>query len=156
MERLCIIPCGKRKIWDQEPDMGAVEARFAYTGIFHRLCQDYARTFFGQWVILSAKHGFLRPEDPVPENYDLGFHMKHPDIITIYDLKQQLEGKQLNDVKEVIMLGGKKFAPILADVFGKPAVFPLRGSQGIGEMQRKLKEAVMTGKEINPDNGAGI
>ena len=31
---------------------------------------------FENWVILSAKHGFLRPSDIVLENYDLAFDSK--------------------------------------------------------------------------------
>ncbi|WP_338781688.1 DUF6884 domain-containing protein [Metabacillus sp. FJAT-52054] len=148
MNRLCIIPCGKRKIWDKQPGLGPVQAQYAYTGVFHTLCQAYARTFFSSWVILSAKHGFLKPEELVPGNYDLAFQMKHPEIISIRDLRNQLDKKKLNNVDQIFMLGGKKFDRILSEVFGKSVQFPLKGSKGIGEMQRKLKTAVETETEI--------
>lgn len=63
MKRLCIIPCGKKKIWDVQPDAGPVRAEDAYLSPFHQACERYAKTFFDEWVILSAKHGFLRPDD---------------------------------------------------------------------------------------------
>ncbi|MBS2968789.1 hypothetical protein J9317_08470 [Metabacillus sp. KIGAM252] len=148
MKRLCIIPCGKRKIWDKQPGLGPVPAQSAYTGIFHKLCQTYARTFFTSWVILSAKHGFLKPEELVPGNYDLAFQMKHPDMISIRELQKQLDEKELNDADQIVMLGGKKFDQILCKVFGRSAIFPLKGSKGIGDMQRKLKVAVENKTEI--------
>lgn len=67
MRRLCIIPCGKKKIWDKYPDYGPMEAKDVYISPFGKACQAYATMFFENWVILSAKHGFLRPNDIVLE-----------------------------------------------------------------------------------------
>ena len=58
MRRLCIIPCGKKKIWDKYPDYGPMEAKDVYISPFGKACQAYATMFFENWVILSAKHGF--------------------------------------------------------------------------------------------------
>lgn len=82
MKRLCIIPCGKKKIWDIHPDTGPIRAEDAYLSPFHQACERYAKAFFDEWVILSAKHGFLRPDDTVPENYDVTFGTGHPEIMT--------------------------------------------------------------------------
>ncbi|MTH55766.1 hypothetical protein GKZ89_20450 [Bacillus mangrovi] len=142
MKVICVIPCGKRKIWDNEPGLGAVPAASAYTGVFHRLCQQYARTFYEEWFILSAKHGFLKPDDLVPGNYDLTFNQGSPEEITADALKQQTREKGIGDAEKVIMVGGKKFAPVLQRAFGFQALFPLTGSKGIGDMQRKLKAAI--------------
>ncbi len=76
MSAICIIPCGKKKIWDKYPSEGAVSAEEAYIGTFHRLAEQYAKKFFNDWIIISAKHGFLLPHDIVPENYDLTFGQK--------------------------------------------------------------------------------
>ena len=32
MATLVIIPCGQAKIWDKQPEVGAVQAQYAYTG----------------------------------------------------------------------------------------------------------------------------
>ncbi|OUM87621.1 MAG: hypothetical protein BAA01_04950 [Bacillus thermozeamaize] len=58
MKRLCIVPCGSKKVWDKAPSIGATEARHAYIGTFHKACQQYALQFFSDWVILSAKYVF--------------------------------------------------------------------------------------------------
>ena len=76
MKRICIIPCGKKKIWDKHSDYAPMEAKDVYISPFGKACQAYATMFFENWVILSAKHGFLRPNDIVLENYDLAFDSK--------------------------------------------------------------------------------
>ncbi|WP_454101224.1 DUF6884 domain-containing protein [Metabacillus sp. SLBN-84] len=150
MKELCIIPCGNRKIWDKEPHIGEVEAKYAYTGTFHLLCRQYADLFYSdQWVILSAKHGFLLPEDPVPGSYNLSFSMKSDEIIKLEDLKKQAADKNLLQYERLIVLGGKKFRPIAAAVFEGEAVFPLSGCRGIGYMQQKLKKAIAEKRRIH-------
>ncbi|MEK4884586.1 DUF6884 domain-containing protein [Bacillus sp. FSL W8-1127] len=142
----CIIPCGKRKIWDQHPEAGPVRADAAYIGIFHGLCQNYARLFFDHWGILSAKHGLLLPDDIVPGNYDLSFsdHHRKSEMIEISQLREQAEVKGAAAVDVVVMLGGKKFQPILREMFPEchDIQFPLQGSRGIGDMQKRLKDAI--------------
>ena len=44
---------------------------------------------FENWVILSAKHGFLRPNDIVLENYDLAFDSKSDEVINIEQLQNR-------------------------------------------------------------------
>ncbi|MBD1381366.1 DUF6884 domain-containing protein [Metabacillus arenae] len=148
-KRLCIIPCGKRKVWDKYPALSSVDAEKAYIGIFHKLCQKYARTFFDTWVILSAKHGWLLPEDEVPGNYDLTFNLKGESGISKEKLLEQAISKNILHIDEVVVLGGKKFQPIVNFVFKDIKVtFPLKGCRGIGEMQQQLKSAIMMKKEI--------
>lgn len=107
MKRLCIIPCGKKKIWDVQPDAGPVRAEDAYLSPFHQACERYAKTFFDEWVILSAKHGFLRPDDLVSGNYDVTFGTGHPEIMTADELSRQFHEKGFSDIEELVMLGGK-------------------------------------------------
>ena len=66
----------KKKIWDKHSDYRSMEAKDVYISPFGKACQAYATMFFENWVILSAKHGFLRPSDIVLENYDLAFDSK--------------------------------------------------------------------------------
>lgn len=149
MERLCIIPCGKRKIWDTDPEAGPTPARLAYLSAHHRNCQAYARTFFGDhWVILSARHGFLRPDDIVPENYDVPFSPQGVGEITPEQLRAQAEAKGLTTYPHIVVLGGRKFEPVVRSALTAPVTFPLRGLQGIGSMNQALLKAVRERTEL--------
>lgn len=151
MKSLCIIPCGRKKIWDHDPENGPTKAKEAYIGVFHRLCKSYAKTFFDDWAILSAKHGFLLPDDMVPENYDVSFSMNKEEIISIKSLKKQRTHKKLDVYDQLIVLGGKKYQPIIHEVFQHAALieFPLSGSRGIGEMQQRLKRSIENEQPIH-------
>ncbi|WP_186577658.1 DUF6884 domain-containing protein [Aquibacillus kalidii] len=150
-KELCIIPCGRKKIWDKYAHLGAVSAKEAYIGTFHRLCEQYATTYFDNWIILSAKHGFLLPVDTVSGNYDVTFNMKSDEIISINTLKNQVIYKNLNKYENIVVLTGKKYRPIVEASFHKDVTiqFPLLGSKGIGHMQRTLKESVLNKKPIH-------
>lgn len=105
---MCITPCGSAKIWCKRPDLGAVKAKDVYIGSFAKSCQEYASSFFDEWVILSAKHGFLFPEDFVPRDYNVSFNNSSEEVITIEALKQQISIKSLGEFEEIVVLGGKK------------------------------------------------
>lgn len=145
MNRLCIIPCGAKKIWDTAAaPSGPCPAKRAYISPFHRKCQAYADRFFDHWAILSAKHGFLLPDDRLDENYNVAFGSGHPAIISLHELKRQVSEKRLDRFEEVVVLGGKKFTGIVPEVFpGETRIyFPLVGSRGIGDMLQKLNRAL--------------
>lgn len=148
--RLCIIPCGSRKIWDKgNVPEGAYRADQVYIGALHRKCQAYAKLFFPRWVILSAKHGFLDPQDLISGNYNLAFGTKDPDIISIEALQALSRAKGLAAYKDIVVLGGKKFMTLVPHVFANAAIaYPLVGSQGIGHMLQRLDRAVMTNQEL--------
>lgn len=150
-KRLCITPCGKKKIWDKHPEAGPSVARDVYCGAFANTCQAYADSFFDAWVVLSAKHGFLWPDDVVGENYDLAFDSKSEQVITPAQLRQQIIEKQLDQYAEIVVLGGKKYERVVRAIFDEPAnslQFPLRQFKGIGYMLQALNEAVRDGKEV--------
>lgn len=113
MKRLCIIPCGKKKFGMPILMPGRARAEDAYLSPFHQACERYAKAFFDEWVILSAKHGFLRPDDIVPENYDVTFGTNHSEIMSAEDLSSQF-CKRLLQHEELVMLGGKNIAVCLA------------------------------------------
>ena len=46
MSTLCIVPCGRKKIWDKFPNHGPTEAKFVYIGPFASKCKEYAEMFF--------------------------------------------------------------------------------------------------------------
>ncbi|WP_053219882.1 DUF6884 domain-containing protein [Virgibacillus senegalensis] len=153
MKQLCIIPCGRKKIWDKQAETGPVTAKEAYIGTFHRLCEAYADHFKIDWVVLSAKHGFLFPSDIVPENYDLTFNHKSDQIVTKAYLASQVKAKHLDVYTQLIALTGRKYKPFISAGFSSvsPDInYPLEGCTGIGHMQQRLKRAVQDDVPIHP------
>ncbi|KLA35149.1 DUF6884 domain-containing protein [Bacillus cereus] len=149
MKRLCIIPCGKKKIWDKHSDYGPMEAKDVYISPFGKACQAYATMFFENWVILSAKHGFLRPSDIVLENYDFAFDSKSDEVISIEQLQKQMVDKSLLQFDEIVLLAGKKHKKVVTKLYPEEMItYPLEGCKGIGYMLQRLKEAVKEGEEI--------
>jgi hypothetical protein len=151
MGRVCIIPCGNKKIWDIKDTNEPHRAKETYVGTFHKLCQAYSKAFFDVWIILSAKHGFLLPDDLVSENYNLSFSMKEKNekIISIEELKEQILKKNLSEVDVIVVLGGKKFNKIIEGVFPTRDIsFPLQKFSGIGYMQQHLKRAIESKQEL--------
>ncbi|EJR90078.1 MULTISPECIES: DUF6884 domain-containing protein [Bacillus cereus group] len=149
MKRICIIPCGKKKIWDKHSDYGPMEAKDVYISPFGKACQAYATMFFENWVILSAKHGFLRPNDIVLENYDLAFDSKSDGVINIEQLQNQMVDKSLLQFDEIVLLAGKKHKKVVTKLYPEEMItYPLEGCKGIGYMLQRLKEAVKEGEEI--------
>ncbi len=103
------------------------------------VCNDV----FENWVILSAKHGFLRPNDIVLENYDLAFNSKSDEIISMEQLKQQMIEKDLLQFDEIVLLAGKKHKKVVTQLYPEGTItYPLAGCKGIGYMLQRLKEAV--------------
>ncbi|MHC8668808.1 DUF6884 domain-containing protein [Bacillus cereus] len=149
MQRICIIPCGKKKIWDKHSDYGPMEAKDVYISPFGKACQAYATMFFENWVILSAKHGFLRPNDIVLENYDLAFDSKSDEVINIEQLQKQMVDKSLLQFDEIVLLAGKKHKKVVTKLYPEEMItYPLEGCKGIGYMLQRLKEAVKEREEI--------
>lgn len=150
IKRLCIIPCGRSKIWDKQANIGHVEAQIAYTSTFHTYCKRYASEFFEEWVILSAKHGFLYPSDIISENYDVSFDSKPSEVIPYEELVQQIINKDLNQYNTITVLGGKKYYRVAEKIFdNKKLTYPLKEHKGIGYMVQALKKAVEEGQEFS-------
>ncbi|KGL40682.1 hypothetical protein HCJ57_10360 [Listeria booriae] len=149
---MIIIPSGKPKIWDKQSDLGAVKASEAYTGNFHRLCKAYAETFDGDYLILSPKYGFLKPDSLVLGTYDVRFTARGvtPETIGLEALTQQWQALGIQQAS-ITMLGGQKFKPLLEQITNGKQVFsfPLHGSKGIGDMQKRLRTALDTGEPFN-------
>ncbi|WP_174613054.1 DUF6884 domain-containing protein [Virgibacillus ihumii] len=150
MKQLSIIPCGRKKIWDRYENIGAVQASDAYIGTLHHLCRNYAEAFTDDWVVLSAKHGFLFPEDIVPGQYNVTFNQKSDEIITNHKLREQVQKKQLDQYDMLVILTGKKYKPVINSAFNKdqPRTYPLLQYSGIGYMQQALKQAVQDNEPI--------
>lgn len=151
MAELSIIPCGRKKIWDKQPELGAVPAKDAYIGTLHQRTRQYAEMFTDQWVILSAKHGFLFADDSVDGQYDVTFGQKSDEIISFDKLIKQAKDKQLDQFDQLVVLAGKKYKPIIDRTFTKdiPRVFPLLQYGGIGYILQALKQSVETNTPIH-------
>ena len=158
MKNLCIVPCGKRKIWDEKPkeneskpvDLGPVEAKCAYTGPFSTKCREYAEKFYpGEWCILSAKYGFVLPEEMISGPYNVSFNDKKTCPITIDELILQVRQKKLDDIENVVVLGGKRYASIAEKAFpGKSVSNPLANCRGLGYMMQKINHAIRNGNTL--------
>ncbi|MFH1984985.1 MAG: DUF6884 domain-containing protein [Pseudomonadota bacterium] len=147
MRTLCIVPCGKTKIWDKYPKAGPTMAKHVYTGPFAKKCRGYAELFYpDSWYILSAKYGFLKPGDIIPGPYNVSFNSKKTHPIDIQTLKKQAGRRKLNRFSNVVVLGGRNYVAIAREVFStKPIHAPLTGSGGIGNMMKRLNELIAQG-----------
>ena len=153
---LGVVPCGKSKLWDTEPDAGAVEASRAYTGPFHGLAKRYAELKCDRYVILSAKHGFLLPSDKIPGPYNATFASPGDDgLVTDDELRTQVEKLGLDKATKVVVCGGVEYAKRVKTAFaGAQCVVetPLEGKGGMGHLMKWLRSEVdaMDGKQGNP------
>ncbi|MBD3860813.1 hypothetical protein IEE86_13855 [Bacillus sp. 28A-2] len=152
MKRVCIIPCGAKKIWDVNPGAGSQPANLVYLSPLHQRTKSYAKTFFSDWLILSAKHGFLKAEEIIHENYDVAFGMPHADQMTQEELSHQFQEKHLTAYDELVILGGKKYRKVMDPLLHphQTAIYPLAPYKGIGYMLQALKRAVETNIELPP------
>jgi hypothetical protein len=151
---MIIIPSGRPKIWDKSPELGAVPANKAYTGTFHQLCKEYAQLFDSDYLILSPKFGFLYPDSLVPHTYDVRFTQKGvtKETISLNQLQAQWQALDTSPSTEIIILGGKKFQPLMEKIATDSIYtfnYPLHGLGGIGYMQRALKNAIEKGVPLS-------
>ncbi len=144
MNSLCIISCGKRKIWDNNPSNTSIKAKYLYTGVFTKKCIEYAEKMYNNsYCIMSAKYGFIFPEEYIKGPYNECFHIKNSNPISKEALSQQIKDKKLNNYDKVIILGGKFYTDMINELFPKKEVINLLdGCNGIGQMMKRLNELV--------------
>jgi len=150
MNTLCIIPCGKRKIWDKNPDAGPTKAKNVYIGPFAASCRRYAERFYrSTWCIISARHGFLFPEDIVAHPYEVSFLKPKTNPITIEELKMQATERGLGKYQRVVVIAGREYVTRVQRVFSeKEIVAPLMNCSSQGKMMRKLRDARERGEPL--------
>lgn len=123
MGTLCVIPCGKRKIWDKNPDTGPTKAKNVYIGPFAVSCRRYAEKFYSSsWCIISAKYGFLFPEDIVSGPYEVTFLKPATNPITIEELKAQAAKKCFEKYQKIVVIAGKEYAWRVQQVFSRKEI----------------------------------
>jgi hypothetical protein len=139
MKELCIVPCGSRKIWDKNPKAGTQKARDVYIGPYASQCIEYAERFYpDSWVILSAKYGFLFPDDIIPGPYNVTFNKKGSNPIAFEKLAIQVGEKKLLHCDSLVVLGGTEYVKIIEAAFpGHIIDVPLKNLR-IGEKLAKL------------------
>lgn len=149
MKTLCVASCGKSKIWDKQPQAGPTPAKDVYVGPFSGACGQYAQNFYpASWCILSAKYGFVFPDELIPASYNVSFNDRKSNPISESALLKQAQDKRLLEFDRIVVMGGEKYRRMMAAVFtGKQLVFPLQGMKDMGSMIRRMKQAVIAGKE---------
>jgi hypothetical protein len=118
--RLVIVPCGRAKIWDRHPDAGPTAAAHAYTGAPFTVNRQYAEQAGGDWMILSAKYGFLRPTCVIPGPYETTFKRRGTNPIGLGPLRDQVAQLGLDRYSEVIGLGERNTGPRLKLLLREP------------------------------------
>ena len=144
---LCIVPCGNKKIWDKIPDAGPTKARDVYIGPFSKKCREYAEKCYpSSWCILSAKYGFMFPDEVISGPYNVSFNKKSTKPISLQVLSIQVMKKGLDKYDCIVILGGKNYVDIVKKVFYQKKVYaPLSNCRGIGYMMEKLDKAIQSG-----------
>lgn len=139
MKDLCIVTCGKRKIWDIDVEAGPTAAKNVYVGPLSKKAKEYAEKYYSEnWMILSAKYGFLNPTDIIPEDYDYCFNIKKSKKISIDELEIQVLNKNLKEYNKIIVLGGKFYTDMILNLFPDNEIITLlKECKGIGYMLKK-------------------
>ncbi|OQB71648.1 MAG: hypothetical protein BWX89_01764 [candidate division TA06 bacterium ADurb.Bin131] len=147
MKTLCMVPCGNRKIWDKNPKAGSTKAEYVYIGPFAKKCREYAMRFYpSSWCILSAKYGFLFPDELVTGPYNVSFNDPKTNPITTKELFAQVKEKGLDNYDRIVILGGKNYVEMANEVFSsKEILSPLSDCKGIGYMMGKLNDSIKRG-----------
>ena len=143
MSRLVVAQCGGKKIWKDRPEMGTVPAQEAYTSTYFKKQRAYAEQFGDEWMILSAKYGFLKPEDNI-EDYNVTFKKKSTGPISSSELAGQIKRMKLGSYDEIVVLGGKEYLEATNKAFegtNAKIVAPFEGLQ-IGKRMRAINEAL--------------
>lgn len=144
---LVVVPCGRSKIWNGEPNRGPARAADAYTGTLFSLNRSYAERFGDDWIILSAKYGFISPDFEIPETYEVTFNRKGTNPISHERLRQQVKDLRLDKYSQVVALGGAAYRDAVTEAFASSPVhlvFPFAGLP-IGRMLQATKRALDNG-----------
>jgi hypothetical protein len=146
---LCIVSCGRKKIWDRDPTARKVRASEAYIGQFSRKCSEYAKKFYpDSWCYLSAKHGFLFPNEKIPGQYNVSF-LKNTQCKSLQKkFILQIREKHLDRYDSIVLLGGKRYFAAIEPLFSSKLTNPLQGLRGIGWMMQAINIAIKNNKPL--------
>jgi hypothetical protein len=150
MKVLVVVPCGKRKIWDKHPERGPTKAREAYIGAPFIVNREYAEKFGDEWVILSAKYGFIEPDFIILKNYDVTFDDRSTKPISIEQLKKQVDAKFIG-FHRVTALGSRRYAEIVLKAFEqtKSEINTPSAGLSVGYAMGKVKDAIRNNRPLS-------
>ena len=140
---LVLVACGQKKIWSKQPQIGAVPAKDAYIGPVFSAERRVAEAWGLPWMILSAKYGFLDPTEQI-RDYNVTFLKPRTNPISAAALRTQVRGLGLDELQEVRVLGGSRYAQAARVAFAGTKVrvtSPVAGLR-LGEMLQRLNELV--------------
>ena len=150
MSTLAIVQCGQRKIWDKHPDAGPTAAKDAYVSPYFKMNRAYAEHFADQWVILSAKYGFLDPDTEI-RNYNVTFLKSSTHPISVDKLRRQVPQMRPCNFKKVIVIGGADYGRMVQQSFDETGCridLFFKKYKGIGYIQQAVKNALKTGRPL--------
>jgi cytoplasmic iron level regulating protein YaaA (DUF328/UPF0246 family) len=138
LNKIVIITCGKSKSLDSK-----CSAKNAYNGRSFQLKKKYAELSNNPWFILSAKYGFIQPDDIIEPNYDKTIKTKK-EIRTLANLiaSQIPNYLEFAIADEIIFLGPESYEESIKKAFSNirllNIIHPTHGLKQ-GESQRAIK-----------------
>ncbi len=141
---LVIVPCGRSKVWSKQPSAGPTVAKDAYTGSPFKVNRRFAEREGYDWIILSAKYGFISPDFVLPGPYEVTFKRKSSGPVKTEALKQQVADLRLDRYVDVVGLGGKEYRAAIVAAFEDTVIeprFPFAGLP-IGKAMQATKQAI--------------
>ena len=139
---LVVVPCGKRKIWKRNLKAGPTKAKDAYVGSPFKVNREYAEKFADEWVILSAKYGFIEPDFVIPEDYDVTFSDPSTNPISLEHLKEQ--AIQMTGFDKIVALGSAEYAEMVKRAFQETGIDVSTPTVGLNVIKAvgKVKDAI--------------
>ena len=148
MSKLCIVPCGSRKIWEKNSKAGPTQAKAVYIGSYAKKCIEYAEKFYsGHYRILSAKYGLMRPDFIISQDYNVTFNNPSGHVVSMERLAEQVYEEGLKKkYKEVVVLGGREYVSRISIAFNGCVIHtPLATCKGMGYMMQKINKSILRG-----------
>jgi len=142
--KLVIIGCSKSKIWDKNPSAGPQKAGNVYVSPYFKAKRRFAESRGCDWMILSGKYGFVRPDFVIPRSYDATFNKLSTCPISVQELTRQVEEQGLGRYDEITVIGGAEYIKRIRGAFcGTRAKIeaPFAG-HGIGEQEHMINQVL--------------
>ncbi|MDP6049416.1 MAG: hypothetical protein QGG23_08300 [Candidatus Bathyarchaeota archaeon] len=144
MKSLVVVPSGRRKIWEMNPNARPTLAKNVYTGPPFKVNREYAETFSDKWVILSPKYGFIEPDFIISEDYDVRFDVPKTNPIELSTLREQVKDR-FSEYPCIVALGGSTYANLVVETFKSTDRKVLTPSTGI-MIARAVRDAIRENK----------
>ena len=144
MKPLVVVPSGRRKIWEMNPNARPTLAKNVYTGPPFKVNREYAEIFSDKWVILSPKYGFIEPDFIISEDYNVRFNDPKTNPILLSTLREQVKDR-FSEYPCIVALGGSTYANLVVETFKSTDQKVLTPSTGI-MIARAVRDAIRENK----------